>query len=82
MSDFSHMCLNVYCSVRMRELINASSVTFEFLALLFFLFACFKLALQVETMISYPVGYTRNIQISGTPRDMYSVLNVSPEGHN
>ena len=49
MSDFSHMCLNVHCSVGMRELINASSVTFEFFGLLFFLFACIKVALQGET---------------------------------
>ena len=52
MSDFSHMCLNVHSSVRMRELINASSVTFKFFALLFFLFACIKVALQVETIVN------------------------------
>ena len=51
MSDFSHMCLNVHCSVRMRELINTSSVTFEFFALLFCLFAYIKLALQLETIV-------------------------------
>ena len=51
MSDFSHMCLDVNSSVSMRELINASSVTFELLGRLFCLFACIKLALQLETVV-------------------------------
>ena len=33
----------------MRELINASSVKVEFFSLLFCLFVCIKLALQLET---------------------------------
>ena len=51
MSDFSHMCVEVYSSVGMRELINSSSVTVELLRRLFCLFTSIKVALHIETIL-------------------------------